>query len=607
MKRYVLQFSVLLAFALAFVGCSNLNKPNNPDDSSATLTLTLQDVLNAGGTVDLDNYTVSSAATYKVAKKTVIKGNAKGASFIIANGADVTFDGTKNVGTLTVGDSTAGKAVVRAANSSSVKISLKGEGVTIKNVFIYVESCTLNSDATGNSFGNVVVAETVTSLALEGKTKVSALISTGNSSITITVSVEVKIEKADSTVIEAVKKSDSAAANKIDKIPDSELEDLKNVFEETQKEPTGGNVIKSKEDLIKCVKNIIKEYYDFICEIQDDNSRSRAATQASKDEIAAQLKKVFDESIWPFYENGNFGDNFVKLFTGEGVTDDIHLESKVDLKNVGVNNGLDAFIEFMNYGNNKINGSDYRPVSRDDFDKFNNDIINIADKYASVPKLYVYGKVDANAKATGNANYASAIAKVDIKIEATNINDIILEYCRLCEKNDMPICAPTSVNLPVTEIKPFYDIDAKVAMTKTEYDNFVKVIKEIIECETPSQRKNYLSKANLSCTEFLYKMNYGISTTVKSYATVPGGIITVSINPNYDDFEKLVSLVFATGNETEQKDMYEYYATYIETYGYNPAITVTDYNGKETFKTSSIDDIISIVKDIAENIGDIIQ
>ncbi|MDE7139370.1 MAG: hypothetical protein K2O09_01200 [Treponemataceae bacterium] len=226
--------AVLLAFALAFVGCNLQDEPEQSD--------TLQDALNAGGSVNLDDHPFSRDKTYTISGTSTITGDAKGTSFIIADGADVTFDGTKDIGTVTAGSTTSFNAAVRAASrSGGIKISLKGSGVKIGKVFIKVD-CTFASDNADNSFGSVVVAKTVTSLKLEGQTNVSALVSAGESNIKITVSAEVTIEKADATVIDSVKENNSNITINIPKISDDELKKLQDAFEEdSKKNPADDN------------------------------------------------------------------------------------------------------------------------------------------------------------------------------------------------------------------------------------------------------------------------------------------------------------------------------------------------------------------------------
>lgn len=227
--------AILLAFALAFVGC---NLQDEPEQS-----VTLQDALNTGGKVNLDDHPFSRDKTYTISGTSTITGDAKGTSFIIADGADVTFDGTKDIGTLTAGSSMDRNAAVRAATrASGIKISLKGSGVTIGKVFIKVD-CTFFSDNAGNSFGSVVVAETVTSLTLEGKTNVSALVSTGEASVKISVSAGVTIKKADDTMIDAVTKAAEESGISItpQPIPEDELKALQDAFEESKKNPADDN------------------------------------------------------------------------------------------------------------------------------------------------------------------------------------------------------------------------------------------------------------------------------------------------------------------------------------------------------------------------------
>ena len=655
--------AVLLAFALAFVGC-------NLQDEKQEETTTLQDVLNNNESVNLDEYTPSPSETYTISKNKVITGNAKGANFAIADGVSVTFDGTKNIGTVTVGTVTGTAAARVAQNTNGATITLRGKNVTISKVFIYVENCTLDSENADNSFKNVVVAPTVKTLALEGKTNVSTLVSsvssdtTATASITITVTADVKIEKADSTVKDAL---DPTVAEKIGDVTNEELKGLQDAFEEeANKDPTGSNnFITTKEGLTDCVKNIIKKYYDFAREIDKKNSRAAAA---SKDDISGQLKKAFDAVFVPFLNDDNeaLRESFSNLFTGEGATTDINFEGKIDLANVGVNTGMDAFIDFANYvqeqgyftsdeddeapapdyattvrkvsASEKITrktlfGSNYETV---------NDFLNIADKYASVPKLYLLGKLNVKAAATGNADYASATAKANIEIEVTDINSMIPELFRAYSNNIEHTYVPASVNLPVTAVKPFYDIDANVVLTKNQYDKFVKTLKDMPEddCDDfwnsyPSytgswsdyeavnkyyddrekahdayhenarkEIKEYLSKASFDNKSFSYKINYGISTTVTNSKDVPGGIITVSLNVAHNNPKKVLTLM-ATG--VSGSDYVTVLKELEKEYDIKPTITVTDYNGKQTYSLSGIDNIISVIEDIVENIGDIIQ
>ena len=648
--------AVLLAFALAFVGCNTQDEPEG--------TPTLQDVLNNNEEVDLDEYNPLAFETYTISKNKVIKGNAKGANFAIADGVSVTFDGTKNIGTVTVGTANRAATVRAAQNTNVATITLEGNGVTISNVFIYVANCTLSSKNTDNLFKNIVVAPTVQTLALNEKTKVSALVSSSSeSTITITVSTDVTIEKADKTIIDAVEISNPTVANKIGNVTDEELKGLQNAFEEeSKKEPTGSNkFITTKEELVKCVENIIDKYYDFACEIEDRNrnSQNRAAT-ATKDDISNQLKAAFDAVFVPFLKDDNeeLRKSFINLFTGENVTTDINFEGEINLKNIIVNKGVDAFIDFANYA------QDYFPSDEDDevsapgsrttskqitrktlfgsnYYKVN-DFLDIADKYASVPKLYLLGKLDVKAAATGNADYASATAKANLEIEATDINGMIPELFKAYNNDIGHTYVPASVNLPVTAVKPFYDIDANVALTKNQYDKFVSLIKNMPEddCDdfyntypayngngsdyeaynkywderdkahdayhenARKELKKYFSEASYEAKSFSYKINYGISTTVTSSKDVPGGIITVSLTVAHNDPKKLLTLMAAG---VSGSDYVEVLKELEKDFDIKPTITVTDYNGKQTYSLSGIDNIISVIEDVVKHIGDIIQ
>lgn len=616
--------AVLLAVALAFVGC-------NLQDDEPEGTTTLQEALNGGGDVNLDEYNPSASETYTISKNTTITGSADGASFIVTNGADVTFSNTGNIGKVTV-------------KNSGSEITLQGENVTLATVAA-LANCTISSNSNKNSIGNVVVGKDVTKLTLDGKTNVEKLaLESDTATPTITVSEGVKIEKADEAATNALKTPGGTSADgQVEgTLTEGEKTDLKDELEESKKDPVDStNFITSKDDLIKCVKNIIKEYYDFVCEIEDRNSKNRAAT-ASKDDISKQLKDAFDAVFLPFHNDEELAKSFIKLFTGAGATKNIKFEGKVDLTNVGVNTGMDAFIDFANYAQEYFTSDDNetsKTITRKTLFGNNyytvNDFLDIADKYASVPRLYLLGKLNVNAAAKGTEDYASATAKADIQIEATNINNMIPELFQAYSNNIDHTYVPTSVNLPVTAVKPFINVDANVALTKNQYDDFVQKCKDIPGWEDEpewnytgdysdyydycnkydaewdawyenhrKEIKDYFLKANYASKACSCTINVGVSTTVTSTASVPGGIITLSVEGNYTDPGKIIALVM---EGPMGSDYVEILRELEKDYGIKPTVTVTDYNGKETFKTSSIDDIIYVVKDIVDNIGDIIQ
>ncbi|MBD5447408.1 MAG: hypothetical protein HDR32_06635 [Treponema sp.] len=701
------QCAVLLAFALAFVGC------NTQDEKSESL----QDALNDGGTVDLDEYDdFSSSKTYTISKDTTIKGSADGVNFTVANGANVTFNNTGNIGKVTV-------------KSSGSKITLQGENVAVATVAAFA-NCTISSTSDTNSVGNVVVGENVTNLKLEEKTKVENLaLGSDTATPVITVSKDVTIKKADTAATNALKTPDGKPANDQVKgtLTEDEKTDLKGELEESPSE----NFITKKEDLIKCVKNIIKKYYDFANKVDEMNSRAVVAT-ASKDDISKQLIDAFNAVYKPFHDDEELAKSFIKLFTGAGATKNINFEGKVDLKNVGVNNGLDAFIEFANYAQDYFpsdddddyyesgyntavkKASDSEKITRESWFGSNyktvNAFLDVADKYASVPRLYLLGKLKVNADAKGTAEYASATAKADIQIEATKINTMIPELFKVYSNKVETIKYPSSANLPVTAIKPFINVDANVVLTKNQYDDFVQKCKDMpgwedepewdfqydVYCPkypehpftypefdwsnyTPEAYEQWQNDRNAKRQEFeeahpdvmeeyyqalnqyyeesnafdwkeyyqkrdeayyeydkkwdaewdawyeqhrreikdyfltvkypsnacSCKINVGVSTTVTSTATVPGGIITLSLEGNYTDPGKVIA--FMMGEGPMGSDYKEILQELEKDYGIVPTVTVTNNNGKQTLKLSGLNEILDIITDIVENIGDIIQ
>ena len=438
--------------------------------------------------------------------------------------------------------------------------------------------------------------------------------------------------------------------------------------EESKNDQTalGNNIIKSKADLTKSAKNIIKKYYDFALEIGDRNSNSRSAAPATKEDVASQLKKMFDVIYTPF-EDRDLGKSIVKLvLVGEGADKDVNLEGKIDLANITPNVGVDAYIDLINHMNERWGGKtnyDRRTYFGSDNYYIVNDFLDVADKYASVPKLYAYGKLDIN---TGNAaNYAYAAVKIDVEAQVNKINDMIPELFAVYDKDIRKSTTnlPDTSKLPITAIKPFANVDASVALSKANYNAWVKAFRnlpgwddepEYPEWDPPQygdyenhdeywqaydeyQRvyrqkedeywdewdayrvahrkevRDYFAKTasflgNVSC-----KIDAGASITVASSTDVPGGIIKLSLDASYDSAGKIIAFGFETmqGFWWSFLEDYDYdYKSVIRglknDYGIVPAITVTDYNGKQTLKLE-IEDIISVIDDIVNNFGEIIQ
>lgn len=413
-----------------------------------------------------------------------------------------------------------------------------------------------------------------------------------------------------------------------------------------------GTIIMTKADLTKSVKNIIKEYYNFALEIGDRNSNSRAAA-ATKDEVASQLKDMFDVIYRPF-DNKDMGMSIVKLVLfGEGADKDVKLEGKIDLANIKPSVGVDAYIELINYAYGKIGGETPNYTRETYFgDNYRavNDFIDVADKYASIPKLYAFGKLDVNAN--NASNYASAAAKFDVEVEATNINNLIPELFTTYNNNIGKTYIPTSVDLPIMAIKRLINLDASVALSKKNYEAWVDVIKTLpgrgdepewnspkrddydnydeyyeawnmYEEEWEAEWKEYRTKyrkelknhfANASYPgTFSGEIGEGVSLTVAGRTDAPGGIITLSLDASYTSPAKVLAFAFTVmyNGWWALLDDYGYdYKGIIRglenDYGFNPTVTVTDYTGNQTLKLE-IDDIISVIDDIVNNFGEIIQ
>ena len=643
MKK-IAKFAALLALAIAFAGCSNDDGPNEGKK-------TLQTALNDGGEVNLDDYKPIAPQTYTVSKTTVIKGDAEGANFTVLDNADVTFDGTKGLGTLFVGSSTsaAKSALAARAAAGGAKVMLKN-GVTASNVYIYVV-CTLGAEDSGSKFGNVVIADGVASLDLTGKASVAQLAALGEGEITITVEVDVKITKANGKAKAAVTESNPKVGESIGDINADDLKDLESGFENASK--GDGKIISSKDDLTEAVKGIIKAYYDFADEINHRNSRAAAS---SKDDIAGQLKNVFD-TIYGAYTKEALRNSIIKLFSGEGADSDIDLNGEINLADIKPSVGAEALIDLLNHANTEMDadepaytlksffGNDYYTVK---------DFLDIADEYASIPKLYALGKL--NVDADNTSKYASAAAKLNLEVEVHNINAMIPELFAAYKDNIGDTYVPRSANLPVTAVKPFINLDASADLSKANYDALVNVVEKSPDFEEPEEnpdeswfeyderwdaaydayRKelaNYFKKATYPGS-YSGKINAGVSTTVTSSADIPGGIITLSLDASYsspakilaflcsDLYSDLLSFGFSSDSGSDVSDgYYDYnarsaasteseYAKVLrelkDEYDIIPTVTVTDYDGNRTLKLE-LDDIISVIDDVVNSIGEIIQ
>ncbi|MDE5898615.1 MAG: hypothetical protein K2H09_05060, partial [Treponemataceae bacterium] len=384
----------------------------------------------------------------------------------------------------------------------------------------------------------------------------------------------------------------------------------------------------SKEDLTACVKNIIKKYYDFACEINDKNSSGRAV--GTQEEIASQLTdlmKEYDKFISALLsssghdDEGNYYETrgaLVSLFSGDGASEDFHFNAKLDLTDIGVNDAMDAYIDGINNIReiSKDENDDWEPETRATFFGSSyesaNAFLNIADKYVSVPKLYALATFDVNKDDA--SNYASSSAKVNIEMEADDINELIPELFKTYNNTIEHTYIPDSTNLPVVTVKPFINLDAAAAMTKTNYNTFIEMLEQLpswnsnaydrdpdnYDVQYRQNVKAYVEEYQSKITKsFLCKPEHGISATVMNSEDVPGGIITVIISADYD-FATLFTNIIAPAPSSSLIDA-------AKELGVTASVTVTDYNGNQTFSLSGIDNIAAIIEDIVENFGNIIQ
>lgn len=239
MKKLLFAFCAAIAL---FTGCQNVSS-----DDAASVQISLKERINTardGDVIDLGkaNLKIDENDSYTISKPLTIKnGNVKNATFTVESDK-VVFDSLMSINGVIVhekvgnGDFTlqncykvsevyvngGGSNSIHIAkttvekliiNKKGVRVALSNDGSSKVTKTMIFEDCKLDSENENNSFEKVIVEKAVKNLDLAGKTKVERIVSTESSgsespSIKISVSVEVKVVAADSTVKKSIEKTD---------------------------------------------------------------------------------------------------------------------------------------------------------------------------------------------------------------------------------------------------------------------------------------------------------------------------------------------------------------------------------------------------------------
>jgi len=395
-----------------------------------------------------------------------------------------------------------------------------------------------------------------------------------------------------------------------------------------------GNYIKSEDDLVDCVLNVIKQYYAFaketgIVTTEVSTSPSRAA---SRSEITEQLKALIDAYITAGggKDLANW-ENLMRGFVNEGYKTDLNFEKKVDLKDITPKTAFSSAVDITN-NLNSIYSDSAETLSYEAFldmlfgghGQEASSLINAADRYVIIPELYLDGNITANKNATGSDSYAKG--NIDFRV-SMNVNDTNSLIKTLMEawNNDgfRELYIPEKVNLPVNSFGTSCKVSCNVDITEENRVNILTMSKEIGEIQFPEleyenyddfdkyvieyqklikeynkKRGDVLQKyAQKIAREFMCSSTSGIWVSVDGTESCPGGKLSLSVEQKYTK-ENL-------GEFWENLMNYNIYGLlYSEKSSLN--LKVTDSDGKETFsKEYDYNSIMELTKKIVKEAGKI--
>lgn len=255
-----------------------------------------------------------------------------------------------------------------------------------------------------------------------------------------------------------------------------------------------GNYIKSEDDLVNCVLNVIRQYYAFaketgIVTMEVTTSPSRAASQS---EITEQIKALIDAYITAGGGKDIVNwENLMRGFVDEGYKTDLNFEKKVDLKDITPKTAFSSAVDITNHLNS-IYSDSAKTLSYEAFldmvfgghGQEASSLINAADKYVIIPELYLDGNITANKSATGSDSYAKGNIDFKVSMNVNDTNNLIKTLMETWNKDGFQeLHIPETISLPVNSFGTSCEVSCNVDITEENRVNILTMSKEISEIQ----------------------------------------------------------------------------------------------------------------------------
>lgn len=318
--------------------------------------------------------------------------------------------------------------------------------------------------------------------------------------------------------------------------------------------------VESEEAFVTLMADTVTEFVEYFNSIQNS---SRAATTSA--DAAEQLKKVFDSIM---SKEGDVEKLVTEIMTTGKPETDISIDEKIDFENISVADLYKAYVDFINYVNEKISeGYSEKLV-------YDNDMLAV---FNSLRDIYVFDKVYAGVKANFSSGTGDASAAVDLNYQATvkdfnkALNMILAQQKMNAPEADLPVKALTTV----------VSADADV---KTNYNKIMENLETIMGDDVPSID---LVKTVLDLNQ---KISVGMTIAMCTKDGL-GGYITIKAS-EATDIEKLYKFVSEIAGASEEADI----ATLVEALDFvNISVSASDGNKVTFSKNYSLKDLYVMV------------
>ncbi|MCM1321489.1 MAG: hypothetical protein NC041_02570 [Bacteroides sp.] len=408
----------------------------------------------------------------------------------------------------------------------------------------------------------------------------------------------------------------------------------------TGSDASGSTIIASKDDLVKCIKNIIKKYDTFcwdtglFSEGSDDvaaeslsASRSVSASRASVSKPSASAIANGFIKITDFFRNNE--DKIYDFFVADN-PQSFDFSHSMDYTDISIQTGADAYIDLIReYDDKDATLNNY-------FGENASSVIKIADNYASFPKLALKTNLTGNANKTtpADSNLVLDIA-CDVNAEVHDIDNLIkdlLEEWNRCNTS-YQVTVPSSVDLPVKSVSVGLTCSVNADITQARYQKWADTEDppyrwDYHRVETGNQNYPYYwvddyetiedyvaaldawlenDVKNISGEKCSAELGFAVSVAAAPDGNVPGGIITLSFAKSYKpaDIKTFIRdfYLLDAGDDL-------YIIKQIDG-GTCTKLTVSDFSGNQKFSLGSGQNVIGEIEDICEdierNIGELIQ